>query len=42
MEAQAGFRKNIGTVDNIFVLHGVFNHMLNENKKLNVAFIDYT
>ena len=42
MEAQAGFRKNSGTVDNIFVLHGVINHMLNENKKLYVAFIDYT
>ena len=24
------------------VLHGVINHMLNENKKLYVAFIDYT
>lgn len=23
IEAQAGFRKNMGTVDNIFVLHGV-------------------
>ena len=42
MEAQAGFRKNMGTVDNKFVLHGVLNYMLNENKKLNVAFIDYT
>ena len=42
VEAQAGFRKNMGTIDNIFVLHGVINHMLNENKKLYVAFIDYT
>ena len=33
VEAQAGFRKNIGTIDNIFVLHGVINHLLNENKK---------
>ena len=32
MEAQAGFRKNMGTIDNIFVLHGVINHLLNENK----------
>ena len=38
MEAQAGFRKNMGTIDNIFVLHGVINHMLNENKKLYIAF----
>ena len=42
VKAQAGFRKNMGTIDNIFVLHGVINHMLNENKKLHVAFIDYT
>ena len=41
VEAQAGFRKNMGTIDNIFVLHGVINRMLNENKKLYVAFIDY-
>ena len=32
MEAQAGFKKNMGTIDNIYVLHGVINHMLNENK----------
>ena len=31
----------MGTIDYIFVLHGVINHMLNENKKLYVAFIDY-
>ena len=42
MEAQAGFRKNMGTFDNIFVLHRVINHMLNENKKLYVGFIDFT
>ena len=33
-EAQAGFRKNMGTVDNIFILHGVITHLLNNNKKL--------
>ena len=33
VEAQAGLRKNMGTIDNLFVLHGVINHMLNENKK---------
>ena len=32
VEAQAGFRKHMGTIDNIFVLHGVINHLLNENK----------
>ena len=42
VEAQTGFRKNISTIDNIFVLHGVSNHLLNENKKLYAAFIDYT
>ena len=42
VEAQAGFQKNMGTIDNIFVLHGVINHLLNENKKLHAAFIDYT
>ena len=42
VEAQAGFHKNMGTIDNIFVLHGVINHLLNENKKLYAAFIDFT
>ena len=42
VEAQAGFRKHMGTIDNIFVLHGVINHLLNENKKLYAAFIDFT
>ena len=32
MEAQTGFRKNTGTIDNIFILHGVINHMLNGKK----------
>ena len=41
IEAQAGFRKNMGTVDNIFILHGVVTHLLNENKSLFAAFIDY-
>ena len=31
VEAQAGFRKHMNTIDNIFVLHGVINHLLNEN-----------
>ena len=41
-EAQAGFRKNMGTIDNIFIVHGMISHMLNDNKKLYVAFIDFT
>ena len=32
----------MGTIDNIFVLHVVINHLLNENKKLYATFIDYT
>ena len=27
IEAQAGFRSNIGTVDNIFVLHGIISYV---------------
>ena len=42
IEAQAGFRPNMGTVDNIFVLHGIISHMLNEGKRLYCAFIDFT
>jgi hypothetical protein len=42
IEAQAGFRKNMGTVDNIFVLHGVINHVLNTGKRLYAAFVDFT
>ena len=42
MEAQSGFRKHKGTIDNIFVLHGVIDHLLNENKKMYAAFIDFT
>jgi hypothetical protein len=42
IEAQAGSRKNMGTTYNIFIIHGLFNHMLNNNKKLFVVFIDFT
>ncbi len=34
IEAQAGFRKDMGTRDNIFVLHGLITHMLNTGEKL--------
>ena len=33
---------NMGIIDSIFVLHGVINNLLNENKKLYVAFTDFT
>ena len=42
VETQSGFRKNMGTIDNIFIMHGIINNLLNENKKLYVAFIDFT
>ena len=32
VEAQAGFRQKMSTVDNIFVVHGLLQHMLNRNK----------
>lgn len=41
IEAQAGFRKNMGTVDNIFVLNGLITHCLNENKHLYCCFVDF-
>ena len=41
VEAQAGFRKGMGTLDNIFVLHSLITHCLNNNKKLYSAFIDF-
>ena len=42
IEAQAGFRKEMGTIDNIFILHGLIKHFINESKRLYVAFIDFT
>ena len=42
IEAQAGFRSNMGTTDNIFVLHGLINHMINKGKQLYCAFIDFS
>lgn len=34
IEAQAGFRVNMGTVDDIFVLHDLISHILNHGKRL--------
>ena len=42
IEAQAGFRKCISTVDNIFVIHGLITHMLNGGKRFYCAFIDFS
>ena len=42
VESQAGFHKQIGTVDNVFVLHGLTTPLLNKNKKIYAAFIDFT
>ena len=42
IEAQAGFRKSMGTIDNIFIINSLITQILNENKKLYVAFIDFT
>ena len=42
VEAQAGFRKNMGTVDNIFILNCLITHCLNKNERLYCAFIDFT
>ena len=42
IEAQAGFRAGMSTVDNVFVLHGLISHMLNNGHKLYCAFIDFT
>ena len=39
---EAGFRECMGTVDNIFVLHGLISHILNKGEKLFCAFVDFT
>ena len=42
IEAQAGFRPGMGTVDNIFILHGLLTHYLDHGKKLFCVFVDFT
>ena len=42
VEAQAGFREHMGTVNNIYVLSNLITHCLNNNEKLYCAFIDFT
>ena len=41
IEAQAGFRQEMGTVDNIFLLHGLITHLINQGKRLYCAFVDF-
>ena len=42
IEVQAGFRKKMSTVDNMCVLHGLMNHLLNNNIKLYTVIVDNT
>ena len=42
IEAQAGFRKNMSTTDNVFVINSLITHVLNSNEKLYCAFVDFT
>ncbi|KAL4233737.1 hypothetical protein ACF0H5_008417 [Mactra antiquata] len=42
VEAQAGFRQNMGTTDNLFIVNGLISHVLNEKSKLFVCFVDFT
>lgn len=42
IDGQAGFRSGCGTVDNIFVLHGLINHFINSGKKLYCGFVDFS
>ncbi len=42
IEAQAGFRKNMSTIDHIFVLHGLISHVINKGSKLYCAFVDFS
>ena len=42
IEAQAGFRKHMSTIDNIFVLNGLITHCINNNEYLYCCFVDFT
>ena len=42
IEAQAGFRKHMGTIDNIFVLNGLITHCINSSEYLYCCFVDFT
>ena len=38
IEAQAGFRANMSTIDDVFVLHGLISHILNHGEKTILCF----
>ena len=42
MDTQAGFRKSMGTVDDIFILNSLITSTLNNYEQLYCAFIDFT
>ena len=42
VEAQAGFRKGMGTSDNVFILNNLITHCINNNERLYCAFVDFT
>ena len=42
IEAQAGFRANMSTIDNIYVLYGLKNHFINRGNRLYCAFVDFS
>jgi hypothetical protein len=41
IEAQYGFRKGRGTVDNVFILHSIINDYLQNGKRVYALFIDF-
>ena len=41
IEAQTGFRAGMGTADDVFVLHGLITHLINQGKKVFFAFVDF-
>ena len=42
IEAEAGSRKNMSTVDSIFVLNGLITHCINNNEYLYCCFVYFT
>ena len=42
IEAQAGFRKHMSTIDNIFELNGLITHCFNSREYLYCCFVDFT
>jgi hypothetical protein len=41
IEAQAGFKSNMSTADNIFVISGLISHVLNQGRQLFTLFVDF-